>query len=135
LIKERLPRLLAQPTSAYLDVQIEHLGSLAGQYGPVAANQVIRTTARLIGDVLHEIDPLDSFIGHPRDDRFFIVAKQAVIRRVGEEIDRRFHRQVEKFYDSSDLDGSIPLMSLKMVRVNAEALRAFVREQPVAAIT
>jgi DNA-binding response OmpR family regulator len=137
LIKERLPLLLAQPTSAYLDVQIEHLDSFAGQYGPVAANQVIRTTAKLIGDLLHEIDPRDSFIGHPRDDRFFIVARQAVIARVREGLDRRFREQVEKFYDPPDLarikghlgDGSGPLMSLKVVRVKAEALRVFIREQ------
>jgi DNA-binding response OmpR family regulator len=134
LIKERLPWLLEQPTSAYLDVQIESLESFAQQYGPVAANRAIRTTARLIGDVLHELDPLGSFIGHPRDDRFFVVASQAVIARVRQELDRRFRQQVEKFYDSPDLveDGSGSLMSLRMVRVKADALRAFVRERQVA---
>jgi DNA-binding response OmpR family regulator len=132
LIKERLPWLLEQPTSAYLDVQIEGLDSFARQYGPVAANRVIRATARLIGDVLHEIDPLGSFVGHPRDDRFFVVAKQGVIARVRGELDRRFRQQVEGFYDPPrPEDGSESSMSLKMVRVKAEMLRAFIREQQV----
>jgi DNA-binding response OmpR family regulator len=142
LIKERLPRLLEQPTSAYLDVQIEHLDSFTAQYGPVAANQVIRTTAKLIGDLLHEIDPLNSFIGHPRDDRFFIVADRAVMGRVRGELAGRFREQVEKFYDPPDLarikrhpeNGSGPLMSLKMVRVKAEALRAFIRERQMVGV-
>ena len=132
LIKERLPWLLEQPTSAYLDVQIEGLDSFARQYGPVAANRVIRATARLIGNVLHEIDPLGSFVGHPRDDRFFVVAKQGVIARVRGELDRRFRQQVEGFYDPPrPEDGSESSMSLKMVRVKAEMLRAFIREQQV----
>jgi DNA-binding response OmpR family regulator len=132
LIKERLPWLLEQPTSAYLDVQIEGLDSFARQYGPVAANRVIRATARLIGNVLHEIDPLGSFVGHPRDDRFFVVAKQGVIARVRGELGRRFRQQVEGFYDPPrPEDGSESPMSLKMVRVKAEMLRAFIREQQV----
>jgi DNA-binding response OmpR family regulator len=132
LIKERLPWLLEQPTSAYLDVQIEGLDSFARQYGPVAANRVIRTTARLIGDVLHEIDPLDSFVGHPRDDRFFVVAKQSVIARVRGELNRRFRQQAEQLYDPPrPEDGSEPSMSLKMMRVKPEMLRAFIRERQV----
>jgi DNA-binding response OmpR family regulator len=132
LIKERLPWLLEQPTSAYLDVQIEGLDSFARQYGPVAANRVIRSTARLIGDVLHEIDPLDSFVGHPRDDRFFVVAKQGVIARVRGELDRRFRQQAEQFYDPPrPEDGSEPSMSLKMMGVKPEMLRAFIRERQV----
>lgn len=132
LIKERLPWLLEQPTSAYLDVQIEGLDSFARQHGPVAANQVIRSTARLISDVLHEIDPLESFVGHPRDDRFFVVAKQRVIARVRDELDRRFRQQAEEFYEPPlPEDGSEPSMSLKMMRVKPEMLRAFIRERQV----
>ena len=137
LIRQRLPRLLDSPESAFLDVEIEQLEAFGKQYGPVAANQVIRTTAKLIGDLLHEVDPSDSFIGHPVDDHFFIAVNRKAVERVRRELPERFRRQAAKFYNPSDLtsgkgqagESSAPLMSLRLRSVRAGLLRSLLKKE------
>jgi CheY-like chemotaxis protein len=137
LIKERLPRLLDDPKSAYLDVSIEHFEPFGRQYGPVAANQVVRSTAKIIADLLHEIDPVNSFIGHPGDNRFLVAVPGEGIERVEQELPDRFKKRLDKFYDYGDMsrgkmkikDKLVPLMALKLERVGAEVVKARVGEQ------
>lgn len=100
LIKERLPQLLANLDSGYLDVQIDHLESFRKKYGPVATNQVIRSAAKIIADVLHQIDPIHSFLGHPTDNNFLVaVRSEDAIKKLEKELPERFAIQAEKFYD------------------------------------
>ncbi len=132
LIKERLPKLLDDPESIFLDVQLEQLEAFGKRYGPVAANQAIRSAARVIGDLLHEVDPTHSFIGHPRDDHFLLVTSKQSVSRVENELPERFGKNVKRFYDYPDQergkmkvgDTLLPFMSFKVVRVSADALRA-----------
>ncbi len=131
-IKLRLPLLLEDPQTIFMDVQIVGLDDFGTRYGPVARNQVVRSVAKLIGDVLHEIDPKGSFIGHPRDDHFLIGFNRQHAARMAEELTGRFGRQVSKFYDYEDQnrggmklgDKLVPFMSFKLLRIKTEALRA-----------
>lgn len=133
LIKERLPRLLESPDSLYLDVQIDHFGPFTKKYGPVAGNQVIRTAAKIIADLLHEIDPINSFVGHPGDNRFLIAMRQkSDIERIEKELPERFGKRVTNFYDSKDAalgktllqEGQqFPLMAFNVRRVDARTVQ------------
>lgn len=132
LIKERLPKLVDDPNSAFFDVELQHYAPFEKQYGPVAANQVIRSAAKVIGDLLHEIDPKQTFIGHPRDDHFLLVVPKGAIARVDKDLPARFGELVVKFYDVPDqergkmkLAGSddVPFMAFKLTQVKAEMLR------------
>jgi DNA-binding response OmpR family regulator len=131
LIKERLPKLLDDPESLFLDIEIERLDEFSKQYGPVAANQVVRSAAKIIGDLLHEIDPARSFIGHPRNNHFLLAIPRHAIKRVEKELPSRFAKQVVKFYDYSDQtrgkmkmgDTLVPFMAFKIFHISADALR------------
>lgn len=137
LVTERLPELLELPESVFLDVQIKRYDDFATKYGVEAVGQVVRTTAKLIGDLLHEIDTERTFLGHPRDDHFLLGLPQDRLDRLRAELSLRFGKQVLRFYDTSDQRrGSmklgyeeVPFMSLKVVRVKREALRVFVARQ------
>jgi hypothetical protein len=141
-IQERLPKLLEQPDSVFLDVEIEYIDSFSRRYGPVAANQAIRSTAKIIGDLLHEVDPVRSFIGHPADHRFLIGLPRTGADRVEKELPDRFKKLSGKFYDKADLERGLlvlggkelPLMSLKLKRVPRESIKtqigAAVKAQP-----
>jgi DNA-binding response OmpR family regulator len=129
---KRLPKLLEQTDSIFLDAEIQHIEMFAGRYGPVAANQAIRSTAKIIGDLLHEIDPLRTFIGHPTDHRFLIgLPDDAGVGRVEKELPERFKTLTSKFYDKADLanekmtlkDKETPLMTLSLKRVDREAIK------------
>ncbi len=134
LIKERLPQILGDPDSVFLDVQIEHYGPFTEKYGPVAGNQVIRGAAKLIGDLLHQVDPTGSFIGHPRDEHFLIGLKSAAASRVEQELAGRFKDHARQYYSPEEIergamkvgDKDVPLMSFKVIRVPIEALRSLV---------
>ncbi len=136
LMKQRLPKVLKEPDSVFLDVQVSQWIDFGKKYGPVAANQVIRGAAKIIGDLLHEVDPKNSFIAHPRDDHFLLAVKgDAAIQRVEKELSERFSSRVKSFYDETDVKlgkmqidakNLLPLMSLKMVRVNIDALKGLV---------
>jgi len=128
LIQERLPQLLADAESVFVELEIVGMEGFLKRYGPVAANQAIRSTAKIIGDVLHEIDPVRSFIGHHADHRFLIGIPRTGAERAEKELPERFEKLAAKFYDKADLEKkklevegkSFPLMSLKLKRRNAK---------------
>ena len=134
LVKERLPELLEDPENFFLDVQIEHFEAYRRQYGTLASDQAILSAAKLISDVVREIEPARSFIGHPSDDHFLLAIPRRVVDRIGRQLGARFEQQSAWFYDYSDQrrgmmwteDGFVPFMTFRMRRVRAEALRAFV---------
>ncbi len=131
LIKERLPGILANPDSVFLDVQIENYAPFVQKYGPVSGNQVVRAAAKLIGDVLHQFDPSGSFIGHPKDDHFLIGLKSVAAANVEQELPVRFRRQVEQYYGAEEVaSGKLkigemesPLMRFKLLRIPAASLK------------
>lgn len=132
LIKERLPQLLSDPDVRFLDVQIVGLNEYGQKYGAVAAAQVARGTAKIISDVLNQVDPQRAFIGQPREDHFLLATPLYAVEWVMREIKGRFQQRVLMYYDYSDqqrsamlLDGRwLPLMSVKVIRVKTAALRA-----------
>lgn len=134
LIVERLPELLDDPEVIYVNVEIRHYADFRTKYGKDAAAQVQRSTAKLLGDVLHEIDPERTFLGHPRDEHFLLGLPYPAFARLRAELPRRFATLAERFYGDSDRRrGSmrmgfedVPFMSLNIIRVKVDALRVLV---------
>jgi CheY-like chemotaxis protein len=131
LSKKRLPKLLHNPDVIFLDVRVLRFEEFTDRYGPVAGNQVVRGAAKLIGDVLHEVDPIGSFLGHHADDRFLVAVKKTHIDRVETEIPKRFEKQASKYYDKKDQerghmlvdDKKVEFVALEVKRVKAETVR------------
>lgn len=138
LIQERLPKLLADSNSVFIDVTLEQVDAFSRVYGPVAANQAIRSTAKIIGDLLHEIDPTHSFIGHPSDHRFLIGISHKAIERVEQELPKRFLKLAAKFYNKADIkqngmtigNKTVPLMSVRLKRISGSAIEKILLEKP-----
>lgn len=102
LIKERLPERLDDEDSAFFYVDIAHAAAFEEKYGPVAQNQVVRSAARIIGDVLQTVEPVKSFVGHPEDVRFLVVTSKDAVKKVEELLPKRFAEKVKSFYDYPD---------------------------------
>jgi CheY-like chemotaxis protein len=132
LIQERLPNLLNDSDSVFLDIEIEHLDDFGQGYGPVAANQAIRSTAKIIGDLLHEVDPTHSFLGHPNDNHFLLGIRQQAAGRAEKELPTRFRSLRIKFYTETEVErGSLmvkgqpcPLMGLKITHIDGQAMQS-----------
>lgn len=131
LIQERLPSLLNDPDSVFMDIEIEHLGDFGEGYGPVAANQAIRSTAKVVGDLLHEVDPTHSFLGHPDDSHFLLGIRKQATERVEKELPARFKSLKAKFYTETEIErGSLmvkgqprSLMNLKITHIDGQAMQ------------
>ncbi len=136
LTRKRLPKLLDNPEMTFLNVRVLRFKEFTGKYGPVAANQVIRGAARLIGDVLHEVDPVGSFLGQPADDRFLVAVLKPHTERVEKEVPKRFSQQASKYYDYKDQtrghmlvdDKKVDFVALEAKRAKAETIRKEVVE-------
>ncbi len=102
LIKERLPDRLKDKDSAFFYVDIVNAEAFEDKYGPVAQNQVVRSAARIIGDVLQTVEPVKSFVGHPEDTRFLIATTKDAVKKVEELLPKRFAEKVKSFYDYKD---------------------------------
>jgi DNA-binding response OmpR family regulator len=132
LIQERLPNLLNDPDSVFMDIEIEHLDDFGQGYGPVAANQTIRSTAKIVGDLLHEVDPTHSFLGHPNDSHFLLGIRKQAAERVEKDLPARFQNLKTKFYTETEIErGSLmvkgqprSLMSLKITHIDGKAMQA-----------
>lgn len=133
LMKERLPELLKRSDTVFLDATITGYKKFRDRYGPVAANQVLRGTAKLISDVLHETGNSKSFIGHPRDEQF-LVGAMTDIEKVEETLTERFKGTVKRYYDYDDQErGSMkdgereePFMALRIDKVERDKLRSLI---------
>jgi GGDEF domain-containing protein len=136
LTKKRLPKLLDNADMVFFNVRVLRFKEYTETHGPVAANQVIRGAAKLIGDVLHEVDPIGSFLGHPGDDRFLVAVLKAHAERVEKELPKRFGQQASKYYDYKDqarghalVDGKkVEFVVLEVKRTKAETIRKEVVE-------
>jgi DNA-binding response OmpR family regulator len=137
MLKERLPEALNNPESTFFEAEIEYIDVFGKSYGPVASNQAIRSTAKLIGDLLHEIDPKKSFIAHPAESRFLIGLPDSTVGRLQEELPERFKKLIEKFYSKSDLargnllvgDQTFPLMSIGLKQLDKSDMHKYAADQ------
>jgi DNA-binding response OmpR family regulator len=135
LIKERLPELVEDPDTAFLNVQIRYFAPYRHVYGDAAAVRVMQATATLLADLLSEIEPADmTFIGHPQDDHFLLAYPRQVGSYVEHQVIDRFMALAPDFYDYPDqIRGGIqvggrvtPFMQPYLLRIANAALRRVV---------
>lgn len=138
LIEEKLREVMREDkTWAYLDIRLLHYEAFKDVYGFVAANDVLRFMALLVGEVLDELGTPEDFAGHAGSDSFVIITysgkAEAMLRRLTE----RFAEEVQTHYSFIDRErgfmmkdnDKMPLMALAIGWVsNATRQFADIRE-------
>jgi len=87
---------------ALLYSDLDHFKAFNDHYGFARGDQVIQDLGRLMQDVLHELAPEDSFVGHLGGDDFVVVMPPASAALVADTIVQRFDQRVVAFYDEED---------------------------------
>src|SRR5690606_38416006 len=78
LIEDKLRDLMREERVwSYLDLRVMHYEAFKDVYGFVAANEVLRFMALLIGEVLDSYGSAEDFVGHAGSDNFVIVSYAA----------------------------------------------------------
>ncbi len=102
LIEDQLRQIIRRDGWAYLDVRINHFEAFSDVYGFVAADNVIRFTTLLLGEVVDEFGAEEDFIGHPGGNSFVIITDAGKASQMVAAVKSRFREQVLSHYNFID---------------------------------
>ncbi len=102
LIEDQLRRMIRQKGWAFMDVRINAFEAFKDVYGFIAANDVLRFTAMLLGEVADEMGSHEDFIGHAGGDNFVIVTKEESADAIRTRLKARFAEEVLTHYNFMD---------------------------------
>jgi CheY-like chemotaxis protein len=102
LIEDQLRRIIRLKDWAFLDFKISHFDSFKDVYGFIAANDVLRFTAMLLGEVVDKYGTPGDFIGHAEGENFVIITNPEVAQQITQTIKNRFTSEVQIHYNFMD---------------------------------
>jgi GGDEF domain-containing protein len=127
LIEEQLRRIIRLKDWAFLDIKINNFEPFKNVYGFIAANNVLRFTGMLLGDVIDEHGNPDDFLGHAGNDNFVVITSESTVEKIVRKLKDRFIEKVSAHYnfmdsqqgflsapDGSDNVQKYPLMTLSV---------------------
>ena len=102
LIEDQLRRIIREKGWALLDAGIYNFDSFKDVYGFVAADDVLRFTSLMIGEVVDEVGNLSDFIGHAGGDNFIIITTEEKAETIKTRLKERFDKEVQTHYNFMD---------------------------------
>jgi len=103
LIEDQLRDLMRQTkTWSYIDLKINQFEPFQELYGFVAATEVLRATALMIGEVVEELGTANDFVGHAGNDNFIVVTYSARAALLQTKLIDRFNDEVKQHYSFID---------------------------------
>jgi len=102
LIEDQLRRIIREKGWALLDAGIYNFDSFKDVYGFVAADDVLRFTSLMIGEVVDEVGNLSDFIGHAGGDNFIIITTEEKAEAIKARLKERFDKEVQTHYNFMD---------------------------------
>ncbi len=102
LIEDQLRRIIRQKDWAYMDVHINFYDAFKDVYGFIAANDALRFTGMLLGEVIDELGTPNDFVGHAGGDNFILITGEANAPAVRQRIKQRFAEEVQTHYNFMD---------------------------------
>jgi len=103
LIEDHLRSLMHSGSEwTYIDMKINHLDSFSEVYGFVAADEVMRFMAIMMGEVVDEAGTADDFLGHPGRDNFVIISHTQYPDELKTRLVERFNEDVTQHYSFID---------------------------------
>lgn len=99
LIEEQLRNLLRREDWGLVYVGINGLDAFTEVYGFVAADEVLRYTAMVLGESVDALGTPNDFIGHVGGDDFLIVTEKSRAEPLVRDVTRRFSEGIGTHYD------------------------------------
>lgn len=102
LIEDQLRHIIRQKGWAFMDLRINHFNAFKDVYGFIAANDVLRFTAMLLGEVMDAIGTPNDFIGHAGGDNFVVITTPEAAPAIKARLKERFASEVLTHYNFID---------------------------------
>ncbi len=105
LIEDQLRKLIREKNWALLDVKINDLEPFKEVYGFIAANDVLRFTGMLLGDILDDVGTnAFDFIGHAGGDNFVLISDIDSSKKLITSLKEKFSEAIKTHYNFMDRD-------------------------------
>jgi DNA-binding response OmpR family regulator len=102
LIEDQLRKIIRTADWTFMDLRINAFDAFKDVYGFIAANDVLRFTAMLLGEVIDRIGATGDFIGHAGGDNFVIITSSEQALQIRQAIKTRFAEEVQAHYNFMD---------------------------------
>ncbi len=111
LIEDQLRRIIRLKDWALMDIRLNHFEPFKETYGFVAADDVVRFTAMLLGEVVDERGSTQDFIGHAGGDNFIVITSETAAPGITARLKERFSQEVLSHYSFIDRQQGFVLAS------------------------
>jgi DNA-binding response OmpR family regulator len=103
LIEDELRKVIRQRRGwAIMDVRLNAYEPFKDVYGFIAANDVLRFTAMLVGEVMDDLGTANDFVGHAGGDNFIIITTDEMVTPIRQKLKARFKEEVQTHYNFID---------------------------------
>ena len=102
LIEDQLRRIIRNKGWAFMDIRVNAFEAFKDVYGFIAANDVLRFTGMILGEVVDEKGTLNDFLGHAGGDNFVIITAEANAPAVKARLIERFGDDILSHYNFMD---------------------------------
>lgn len=102
LIEDQLRRVIRDKGWCFLDIRINAFEAFKDVYGFIAATDVLRFTAMLLGEVVDEVGNDNDFIGHAGGDNFVVISSGETGELIKQRLKARFADEVQTHYNFMD---------------------------------
>lgn len=103
LIEDELRKIIRQRRGwVFMDIRLNYFEPFKDVYGFIAANEVLRFTAMLIGEVMDECGTTNDFVGLAGGDNFVIITTEEMAAPISQRLKDRFKDEVQTHYNFID---------------------------------
>src|SRR5512140_518794 len=95
LIEDQLRKIIRTQDWTFMDLRINYFDAFKDVYGFIAANDVLRFAAMLLGEVIDKLGVPADFIGHAGGDNFVIITNSEQAAQIRQTIKARFAEEVQ----------------------------------------
>jgi PleD family two-component response regulator len=103
LIEDELRKMIRQRKGwAFMDIRLNNFDPFKDVYGFIAANDVLRFAAMLIGEVVDAAGTPNDFVGHAGGDNFIVITSEESASSIRASLKARFKEEVQSHYNFMD---------------------------------
>ena len=102
LIEDQIRRIIRAKGWALMDIRLSCFDAFKDVYGFIAANDVLRATALLIGEIVDEFGSPNDFIGHAGGDNFIVITTENAEPAIRQQLKERFSAEALTHYNFID---------------------------------
>ena len=102
LIEDFLRKIIRKGGWAFLDIQIKNFEAFKDVYGFIAANDLLRFTGKLLGEVIDAQNRPDDFVGHAGGSNFVVITSEEAALPIQQNLKARFKEESGSHYNFMD---------------------------------